>query len=196
MTNLSRQFFCENVDSRYMTTTEQYVPANSRNYTQKGLAPTTGTVNFNNVMILAESDLYTPSKFASSSRLLGFPNRPIVDVATSQVGGKVCFISDAPPTFMSGGSVFVRLKNFTISSQNFAKGSESKIIYHLPRFDNSGNEVGALFFEPSERMYLKLNNPNEIFLNDIDVEFVYSDEKLCDSLVGKTIVCFHIRESK
>ena len=56
--------------------------------------------------------------------------------------------------------------------------------------------LGALFFQPPERMYLKLNNPNEIYLNDIDVEFVYSDERLCTSLVGKTIVCFHIRKSK
>ena len=195
MTNLDRQHLCEAVDSRYMCTTDQYDGTKSRSYTQKGLAVTTGTVDFNNVMILAESQLYTPTKFASSSRLLGFPNRPIVDTATSQVGGKVCFESDSSPNFMSGGSVFIRLKNFTLSSQNFAKGSESKIVYHLPRFDNSGNETGALFFEPSERMYLKLNNPNQIFLNDIDVEFVYSDEKLCQSLVGKTIVCFHVRES-
>ena len=196
MTNLNRQQFCEDVDSRYMCTLDQYIPARSRDFTQKGLSLTNGTVDFINVLVLSESDLYTPSKFASSSKLLGFPNRPVVDTATSQTGTKVCFISDSPPTFMTSGSVFIRLKNFTISSQNFAKGSESKIIYHLPRFDNSGNEVGALFFEPSERMYLKLNNPNEIFLNDIDVEFVYSDEKLCDSLVGKSIVCFHIRESK
>jgi len=119
----------------------------------------------------------------------------VLHAPTSQTGTKVCFVSDIEPKIVSAGSVFVRLKNFSLNSQNFAKGSQSKIVYHLPRFDNSGNEVGALFFEPSERMYLKLNNPNEIYLNDIDVEFVYSDEKLCTSLVGKSIVCFHIRES-
>ena len=195
MVNLGRQQFCEDVDSRFMTTTAQYDGATSQAFTQTGLNAITGSVDFNNVMILAESDLYTPTFFASTSRLLGFPHRPILDAPTSQTGTKVCFVSDIEPKIVSAGSVFVRLKNFSLNSQNFAKGSQSKIVYHLPRFDNSGNEVGALFFEPSERMYLKLNNPNEIYLNDIDVEFVYSDEKLCTSLVGKSIVCFHIRES-
>ena len=195
MVNLSRQQFCENVDSRFMINTDQYQPLISKSFTQTGLNAITGSVDFNNVMILAESDLYTPTFFASTSRLLGFPNRPILDAPTSQSGTKVCFVSDIEPKIVSAGSVFVRLKNFSLNSQNFAKGSQSKIVYHLPRFDNSGNEVGALFFEPSERMYLKLNNPNPIYLNDIDVEFVYSDEKLCTSLVGKSIVCFHVRRS-
>lgn len=195
MTNINRQNYCKDVDSRYMVDLIQYGGATSRAYTQKGLT-VSGDPNLNSVFILQQSDLYNPSYFASAGRILGFPNRPILDAPTSSTGTTVTFVSDTVPKFVPAGSVFIRLKNLTFSSQNFAKGSQSKILYHLPQFDNTGSDFGALFFQPSERMYLKLNNPNEIFLNDIDVEFVYSDEKLCTSLVGKTIVCFHIRKSK
>lgn len=194
-TNLSRQNYCFDVDSRYMVSTTQYASATSRDYTQKGLT-VSDDPDLNSVFILQQSDLYNPSRFASAGRILGFPNRPILDKPTSSSGSTVTFVSDTVPKFIPAGSVFIRLKNFTLNSQNFAKGSQSKILYHLPQFDNTGSEHGALFFQPPERMYLKLNNPNEIYLNDIDVEFVYSDERLCTSLVGKTIVCLHIRKSK
>lgn len=195
-TNLNRQMnYCYNVDSRYMVSTTQYTGATSRNYTQKGLT-VSNDPDLNSVFILQQSDLYNPTRFASAGRILGFPNRPILDAPTSSTGATVNFVSDSVPQFGTAGSIFIRLKNFTFTSQNFAKSSQSKILYHLPQFDNSGSEYGALYFQPPERMYLKLNNPNEIYLNDIDVEFVYSDERLCTSLVGKTIVCFHIRKSK
>ena len=84
----------------------------------------------------------------------------------------------------------------TFNSVNFSKSSLSKILYHLPRFDNSGAEVGGLFFEPSERVYLKLNNIDDLFINDIEVDIVNSDETLATNLTGKTIVCFHIRDAK
>lgn len=195
MTNLNRQNYCFDVDSRYMVSTTQYASATSRAYTQKGLT-VSGDPDLNSVLIFEQSDLYKPSLFASAGRILGFRNRPIVDTPTSASATTVNFVSDSPPKYVSAGSLFIRLKNLTFNSQNFAKGSQSKILYHLPRFDNTGSEVGGLFFQPPERMYLKLNNPNPIYLNDIDVEFVYSDERLCTSLVGKTIVCFHIRKSR
>ena len=171
------------------------VSGNTTAYTQKGLA-LNGTVNYSPVFILAESTLYTPTRFASCGRLLGFPNRSILSAPTTQQQTTVCFVSDTIPQMISTGSLFVRLKNMTFSSFNMAKGSSSKIMYHLPRFDNSGSEFGALFFEPNERMYLKLNNVQPLMLNDIHVELVEPDERIAKNLTGKTIVCFHIRESK
>ena len=194
-TNLDRQNYCEDVDSRYMVSLTQYDGATARDYTQKGLT-VSNDPDLNSVFILQQSDLYKPTRFASAGRILGFPNRPILDAPSSSSGPTVNFVSDSVPQFGTAGSIFIRLKNFTFTSQNFAKSSQSKILFHLPQFDNSGSEYGALYFQVPERMYLKLNNPNEIYLNDIDVEFVYSDERLCTSLVGKTIVCFHIRQSK
>ena len=193
--NLGRQNYCFDVDSRYMVSETQYTPATSRDYTQKGLT-VSGDPDLDSIFILQQSQLYNPSFFASAGRILGFPNRPVLDAPTSSTGTTVNFVSDTIPKFVPAGSAFIRLKNFTYNSQNFAKSSQSKILYHLPQFDNTRSEHGALFFQPAERMYLKLNNPNRIFLNDIDVDFVYSDERLVTSLVGKTIVCFHIREVK
>jgi len=43
---------------------------------------------------------------------------------------------------------------------------------------------------------LKLNNVNELTLNQLDVDIVYDNEQLCTAITGKTIIVFHIRDSK
>ena len=78
-------------------------------------------------------------------------------------------------------------------SINARQGTVSKIVAHLPRFDNSGNETGALYFEPNSKTYIDLNNPDELVINSFDVDIVYDNETFCTALNGKTIVCFHIR---
>jgi hypothetical protein len=76
-------------------------------------------------------------------------------------------------------------------------GCRSQILYGLPRFDNGGNEVGTgLFFEPNERIYVKLNNTTELVVSDLSIDIVNEDETLARGLVGKTVVSFHIRKSK
>jgi hypothetical protein len=77
---------------------------------------------------------------------------------------------------------------------NARQGTLSKIIGHLPRFDNSGNETGGLYFEPHEKTYISLNNPTELLVNSFDIDIVYENETLCTALTGKTIVCLHIRQ--
>ena len=79
---------------------------------------------------------------------------------------------------------------------NARQGTLSKIVAHLPRFDNSGNEIGGLYFEPHEKTYLALNNTEDLYVNSFDVDLVYENETLCTALTGKTIVCFHIRQAK
>ena len=69
-------------------------------------------------------------------------------------------------------------------------------MYHLPAFSNTGLSTGSLFFEPTERTYLKLNNTVEEFISTIEVDFVYSDETLATDLAGKSVVMFHIREAR
>ena len=76
-------------------------------------------------------------------------------------------------------------------------GCRSQILYALPRFDNGGNEVGTgLFFEPHERIYVKLNNTTELVVTDLSVDVVNENETLARGLVGKTVVTFHIRKSR
>ena len=96
---------------------------------------------------------------------------------------------------VSGESSFVRLRNLTTQSFNVANRSFSKILYHIPKFDNSGNELGALFFEPNERVYIKLNNSTGINVNTFDVDLVDAREVVSPTYAGTTVVCFHIRKS-
>jgi hypothetical protein len=88
--------------------------------------------------------------------------------------------------------MFIRLNNFTQTSFNCMTGSPSKILYHLPRFTNSGEEFGGLFFEPTEKVYVSLNNPSPLVINDLSISIVNVNETLANNLTGKTVVCFHL----
>ena len=96
------------------------------------------------------------------------------------------------PTASADSSLFVRCPTLTQTSQNFGKGSMSKIIYHCPQFSNSGTDIGALFFQPAERVYIDLNNKETLNLNEITIEIVDRNEELAYELTGNTTVCLHI----
>ena len=151
------------------------------------------------IFTLAPSRAYgrTTTAPCNSQFTLGFVGRSVVDTLNDSTNTTQTINSDNTPKLISNVSLFVRLNNFTQNSTNARRGtSTSKIIAHLPRFDNSGNETGGLYFEPQQRVYLKLNNTNEITLNQIDVDIVYDNEQLCTAITGKTIIVFHIRDSK
>ena len=131
----------------------------------------------------------------NTAQSFGFVGRPVtLGTATSDV--LTTITSETIPKMISHSSLFVRLNNFTQMTQNARQGTVSKILAHLPRFDNSGNETGGLYFEPHEKTYVKLNNPDKLLVNSFDVDIVYDNETHCKALSGKTIVCFHIRDSK
>ena len=156
---------------------------------------------FENILITAPTRLYDdpmrgePSitQPANTSLLFGFRGRGVVRPNT-QIGVNSTLFSDEVPDLISDVSLFVRLNNFTQNSINARQGTISKIVGHLPRFDNSGNDTGGLYFEPHEKTYLSLNNAEELVINSFDVDIVYDNETLCKALSGKTIVCFHIRQ--
>ena len=130
---------------------------------------------------------------------MGFPNRSLVNVPNSTGGSSpftLTYLSDEPPDLNSTQSLFVRLKNMTFNSVNLSKGANSKILYHIPAFSNTGARVGALFFEPNERVYLKLGNTEDLYLSTLEIDIVYADEKLAIDLVGKTTVVLHIQDHK
>ncbi len=184
---------CKEIESRYMFDYDD-----GQAYTQKGLNVSGGLIHategYFSVFILKESQLYTPTKYAGVSALLGFSNNGVLTGYDSLSNRTQLVSSTEVPKFLSTNSMFVRVKNLAHESFNFSKSSISKIIYHMPRFDNTGEEVGGLFFEPAERVYMDLNNPNDIMLNNLEVEIVNADETLATNLTGKTIVCFHIRK--
>lgn len=162
--------------------------------------PMTGVLTgMNPVLIMAPSNLYIRemTKGCNTQFLLGFNGMSLSDnPVNSGMNGEVyTFTSPQRPELTSSKSLFVKLSNFTHQTANAKRGQKSsKILAHLPRFDSAGNEVGGLYFEPHERVYVSLGNPNDMYLNDFDVEIVYDNEELAECLSGKTIVCFHIRQ--
>ncbi len=157
------------------------------------------------VFIVAPSDSYVPTQDANTRQLLGFGDMPAeidrippwiadaLDGGTNIVSQVVS--STLPPTAVSAKSIFVRLDNFNQKTMNAGNGNPSRIIAHLPRFDGQ-NETGRLFFEPSTLVYLDLDNPNPLRVNQIDLSLVYADESLCTALVGTTIIVLHIRKKQ
>jgi len=161
----------------------------------KGVNGSGGMSDYKSILITARSAAYgTSTNECNTQFTLGYSGDPISNpTQTTLVSTNE---STSTPKLVSNISLFIRLNNFTQNSVNARQGTNSKIIAHLPRFDNSGNETGGLYFEPHEKTYLSLNNPEEILINSFDVDIVYDNETLCTALTGKTIVCFHIRQSK
>lgn len=139
---------------------------------------------------------------AKMNRLIGFPNKSVIDeteglaegyVSIASGGAQVTFSSFTPPDFRVN-SAFVRISNLPIQSYNGTKQSVSKILYHLPRFTNDGREFGDLFFSPGEKTYVSLHNTNTEILNNIEVQIVDSNERPVNDISGSTIVVFHMRQ--
>jgi hypothetical protein len=143
-----------------------------------------------------DTDVYVMGQTLNANKLLGFEGNTNTEPETLYSTAEPNILewtSNQVPALTSTESMFVRLKNMTFDSANFSNSAMSKILYHIPTFDNSGNDVGALHLEPNEMVYLDLNNPNEVNLSTMEVDLVYNDETLATGVEGKTVVVFHIR---
>ena len=193
--------FCKKLEMRdwnnfSRTTTTHGVGANGL-LAPKGVNGSGGMDGYDSILITARSAAYGNSTNECNTQFtLGFSGDPISRPLAPADNLITTTESTSTPKLISNISLFIRLNNFTQNSVNARQGTNSKIIAHLPRFDNSGNETGGLYFEPHEKTYLSLNNPEEILINSFDVDIVYDNETLCTALTGKTIVCFHVRQAK
>ena len=156
-----------------------------------------GSIEYNCVLVVGNSFVYKapqrPVNGYNVQELLGFFGETFVK-ATSFDNTFEKFTSTDIPKYLSTDSMFVRLTSGTQRSLNAYTGNQSKIIYHCPRFDNSGSEQGALYFEPGEKTYLDLGNPSDTLVNNFSVDIVDRNDKLIDGLIGSTIVMLHIKE--
>ncbi len=110
-------------------------------------------------------------------------------------GNTTVFWSQMAPAPDSLGSLFVRVSSTAHNSFNGCKESMSKILWTLPRFDARGEDNGALFFEPHERLYIDLeNNAGNQMINNMQIQIVDINERESTDLVGNTIVILHIRK--
>ena len=136
----------------------------------------------------------------NANELLGYPNDTTIDppyTVSTDTGSEVSFTydSDSIPTGKSINSAFIRIKNLNVSTINAGLNRRSKIIYHIPRFDNSNNEVGeGLYFESSEKTYIDLNNSAPLTLSELNIDIVTQDETRIQDLTGRTIIVLHFRE--
>ena len=187
--------YCKKVEQRvwndYSVATE-LAPAN--------VNASGGMENYDSIIITAKDADYEADvghfQQLNTQFTLGFAGQPVsIPISSVSTNLSTTNESSSVPKLTAPISLFVRLNNFTQNSVNARQGTVSKIVAHLPRFDNSGNETGGLFFQPNTPTYIALNNPSEILINSFDVDIVYENETLCTALSGKTIVCFHIRKA-
>lgn len=194
--------FCKELEMRdwnnhSRTTTNHGVAANGL-LAPKGISNASGALeSYESIIITARSSAYGNSTDECNTQFsLGFSGDPISRPTVTSNDLVFTNKSSSVPQLVSNVSLFIRLNNLTQNTINARQGTLSKIVGHLPRFDNSGNETGGLYFEPHEKTYLALNNPTELLINSFDVDIVYDNETLCTALTGKTVVCFHIRQQK
>ncbi len=182
---------CMELDTRYMydmgdaDNDYQPVPADETNAFME---------NYHYVVILGNGEPhYTDTSRANLQARIGHSR----SVLHGSSGATQVYNSDMIPNLMDRSSMFVRLDNFTQTTFNSGTGRPSKILYQVPRFDSSNRETGlALYYEPNQRTYIKLNNTDEIALNEIHLSLCDNLERLADrGITGKTIVCLHFKQS-
>ena len=144
--------------------------------------------------------LLASQEFPNMSGKLGFVDRAFI--ISNNTDGYVSGNNTLTVIFTSTGQLqktatgsFIRIPNLTHRTFNGAQSGISKIIYQLPQFANDGRQFGALYFEASEKTYVKLHNTAPMILNMLQVQIVDAQERELNSLTGDTQVVFHVRKA-
>ena len=171
-----------------------------RNY--KGLQSNAIMDDYENIFIMGGNDKYIQREIqswqANSTKQLGFfplsinPDSGMLNGAYDGAS----FASSVTPALTSTQSSFIRVPTLTHETYNFNTGNPSKILFQIPRFDNSGAEVGGLYFQNGDKTFIDLKNAAPIRLTDIDIQIVRKDERLVDDLTGSTEVVLIVRPKK
>ena len=146
---------------------------------------------YDQVLILQQSDIYKFTPGANAGPILGF-NGAIIDTPNTIVNlNKVSYQSNFAPSLVSSLSMFVRLNNFGQNSTNARVGNRSKILAHLTDLENKS---GRNTYEPGNLIFLDLDNPSEMNVNEFDISFCYVNEQYARILTGQSIVCLYFRK--
>ena len=146
-----------------------------------------------------DDTLMKSQEFPNMSGRLGFKDRAFI--ISNNTDGYVVGNDSLTVIFTSTGdldktstSSFLRIPNLTHKTFNGAQSGLSKIIYQLPQFSNDGRQFGPLYFEASEKTYVKLHNTSPMILNMLQIQIVDAQERELNSLTGDTQIVFHIRK--
>ena len=135
----------------------------------------------------------------NSQFALGFQSfaiNPTSGMVTSGSDRGAYFSSAQRPSLSSLHSAFIRVPTFTHETYNFGTGNMSKILFQIPRFDNSGLDTGALYYQNNDKTYVDLRNISELRITDLDIHVVRKNETFVEDLTGSTEIVFHIRKIK
>ena len=72
----------------------------------------------------------------------------------------------------------------------------SKMVYVIPKSDHRGKLDGKMFHEAKDRYYVSLNNPNDLYINHIEVRFTDKSGQTTTDLTGASAVTFHIQPER
>tara|TARA_R110002096_G_scaffold151630_5_gene314313 strand:+ start:772 stop:2736 length:1965 start_codon:yes stop_codon:yes gene_type:complete len=156
------------------------------------------STGYENIFIMGPSERYMPRQIQewqpNTMELLGFNPFAINPNSGMILGFGASFASTVKPSMMSQQSTFIRVPTLTHETYNFGTGNPSKILFQVPRFDNSGVETGALFFQNPDKTFVDLNNTTELRVTDLDIHFVRKDETFAKDLTGSSEVVFVVRK--
>ena len=152
------------------------------------------------LFICGKSEKYTDNRIQewqpNSKNVLGFSPFAVAPLEESitENTGQASFSSTTRPNMSSEHSTFIRVPTLNHKTFNFGTGNPSKILFQVPRFDNSGAETGALYFQNQDKSFINLNNPVDVMVTDLDVQFVRKDETFAKDLTGSSEVVFVVRQ--
>jgi len=171
---------------------------NASQHDYKGINASGTFEDYEYILVLQEDkDLYVPSLRANADFFLGYNGQTIAEKTSINASSVVTFESAETPELKSTTSIFVRLDNYNVKSYNAGQSTSSKIIYAAPRFSTGTDQsVGSLFFESPERVYVDLNNPNEMNANMFSISIVNENNTLATDLTGKSVCVLHFRQKK
>jgi hypothetical protein len=179
---------CEEVESRDIIRTS----ATLTPYTQVEVNASDGIV-YDHVLIFQESNIYDGTAGANAGPTLGFAGGVVdspSEIGSPNINLKI-YKSDTTPSLTNSLSMFVRLNNFGQNTTNARVGNRSKIISHLTDLET---KTGRQTYEPSNLVWLDLDNPAPLTVNEFDISFCYVNEQYSTILVGQSIVALYFRK--
>jgi len=168
----------------------------------KGLQSNAIMEDYENIFIMGRNQRYIDTRIegwqSNSALTLGFSPFSI-NQDSNMIHGAfdgASFTSVVKPSLTSQQSTFIRVPTLTHETYNFNTGNPSKILFQIPRFDNSGAETGALYFQNNDKSFIDLKNAAPLRITDLDVHLVRKDETFAKDLTGSTEVVFVIRQKQ
>ncbi len=92
--------------------------------------------------------------------------------------------------------MLIEVLPFNQESYNMSASVPSKMVYVVPKSDHRGKLDGKMFHEAKDRYYVSLNNPNDIYINHLEVRFTDKSGQTTTDLTGASAVTFHIQPER